>query len=46
VIYLRLQEYKPDEPGRLIEELINNNEYNFDNSLTVVDKNGIRQRKY
>lgn len=46
VIYLRLQEYKPDEPGRLIEELLNNNEYNFDNSLTVVDRNGIRQRKY
>jgi predicted nuclease of predicted toxin-antitoxin system len=46
VIYLRLEEYEPDEPGRLIEELINHNEFDFDHSLTVIDKTGIRQRKY
>jgi predicted nuclease of predicted toxin-antitoxin system len=46
VIYLRLDEYKAEEPGKLIEELINKKEFNFDNALTVVDKSGIRQRKY
>jgi len=46
VIYLRLDEFEPDEPGKLIEELINKNEIDFTNALTVVDKNGIRQRKY
>ena len=46
VIYLRLDEYQADEPGRIIEELINRNEFNFDNALTVLDKNGIRQRGY
>jgi len=46
VIYLRIDEYKPDEPGKLVEELIIGNEYDFNNSLTVVDRNGIRQRKY
>lgn len=46
VIYLRLDEYRPEEPGMIIEESINRKEFNFDNSLTVLDKNGIRQRKY
>lgn len=46
VIYLRLDEYKADEPGKIIEDLINKNEFDFDNSLTVLDKSGIRQRKY
>ena len=43
---LRLDEYKADEPGKIIEELINKKEIDFDNALTVLDKNGIRQRKY
>lgn len=46
VIYLRLDEYKADEPGKLIEDLINKKGFDFDNALTVLDKNGIRQRKY
>lgn len=46
VIYLRLNEYKADEPGKIIEELLNKKEFNFDNALTVLDKSGIRQRKY
>jgi predicted nuclease of predicted toxin-antitoxin system len=46
VIYLRLDEYKADEPGKIIETLINKNEVDFDNALTVLDKSGIRQRKY
>ncbi len=46
VIYLWLDEYRADEPGKLIEDLINKKEFDFDNALTVLDKNGIRQRKY
>ena len=46
VIYLRLKGYEPDEPGRIIESLLNNGDLNFDYFLTVVDKDAIRQRKY
>lgn len=46
VIYLRLDQYRPDEPGKIIAELIDESRYDFDNALTVLDKNGIRQRKY
>ncbi len=46
VIYLRLDAYEADEPGKMIEELINTGQIDFDSALTVVDKHGIRQRKY
>ena len=46
IIYLRLDKYEAGEPGELIEKLITGNEYNFDNTLTVLDTKGIRQRKY
>ena len=46
VIYLRLDEYDPIEPGLIIEEIITNNQIDFTRALTVVDKNRIRQRKY
>ena len=46
VIYLRLDDYTPELPGKLIERLIGNSHIDFANKLTVLDKNGIRQRKY
>ena len=46
VIYLRLDEYQPEDPGIIIEEIITNKEIDLTRALTVVDKNGIRQRKY
>ncbi len=46
VIYLRLDEYEPEEPGRTIEEIITDSEIDLTRALTVVDKNGLRQRKY
>lgn len=46
VVYLRLDEYEADEPGKIMAMLIAENEYSFDNALTVIDKNGVRQRKY
>lgn len=46
VIYLRLDAYEPDEPGKIIDDLLRNNKLEFQNALTVLDKHGIRQRKY
>ncbi len=46
VIYLRVHNYSPEEPGFLIEELIKMEGINFENALTVVDEKGIRQRRY
>lgn len=46
VIYLRLDDFKPQEPGELIENLLLQPDFNPDNALTVINKNGVRQRKY
>ena len=46
IIYLRWNEFSPDETGIFLDNLFKNQSINFENSLTVVDKNNIRQRKY
>ena len=46
VIYLRLDECAPQEPGLIVEDIITNIEIDLTRALTVIDKNGIRQRKY
>ena len=46
VIYLRFDDYTPFFPGQLIHKVIENEELNFENRLTVIDERGIRQRKY
>lgn len=46
VIYLRLDEYEPEQPGQIIEEILLNKDIDLSRALTVVDKNGLRQRKY
>jgi len=46
VIYLRSDQYRPEEPGKIIKQLLAKNEYDLNNALTVLDRNGIRQRKY
>ncbi len=46
VIYFRLFDYSPKDPGIILEELTKNGNIDFDQMLTVIDKNGIRQRKY
>lgn len=38
VIYLRLDQYKPEEPGKIIEQLLAKNEYDLNNALTVLDE--------
>lgn len=46
VIFLRWDEFSPDEPANFLIELFKNKEITYDNFLTVIDKNNIRQRKY
>lgn len=46
VIYLRIDEFAPDEPGRIIDELIRNKNLVFERALSVVDSKSVRQRKY
>jgi predicted nuclease of predicted toxin-antitoxin system len=45
IIYFRLNRYKAIEPGKFTEKLILK-KFDFENALTVVDNNGIRQRRY
>lgn len=45
VVYLRLNEYTPIEPGIIIENLINS-PLELSRALTVLDQHGVRQRKY
>lgn len=46
VIYLRFDKYESDEPGKIIEKLLANFEYDFNRALTVVTKDAVRQKKY
>ncbi|NTS40506.1 DUF5615 family PIN-like protein [Flavisolibacter sp. BT320] len=45
VIYLRLRNYLPDEPGKLVHQLLTNG-LSPDNKLTVFDGEAVRQRQY
>ena len=45
VVYIRLNEYSPIDPGIMIEDLLNS-QLDLSRALTVVDRQGIRQRKY
>ena len=45
VIYLRLTNYQPEEPGKLIADLLQEN-LRFENLLTVYDGQSLRQRAY
>ena len=46
VIYLRLLTYEPDEPGKVVESIIQNMKFKPDGSLTVFDRVTLRQRRY
>ena len=46
VIYLRFSEFSPEEPGHIIENLVQSKGFIPDLKLTVVDKKGIRQRQF
>ena len=46
VIYLRWEDFQPNEPGEYLLELFNLEDMQFDGMLTVVGVDNIRQRKY
>ena len=46
VIYIRISEYEPDYPGKLIFKLITSQKFEFSNRLSVVDPDSVRQRLY
>lgn len=46
VIYLRLDKYKPHEPGLIIESILTDIDVDLNRALTIITKTGIRQRKY
>lgn len=46
VIYLRLQDFTPEEPADFLLNLINTTTFTFIGLFTVADENNIRQRKY
>lgn len=45
VIYLRMQNFQPEEPAELILKLLNNPTLEFAGLFTVADEKSIRQRK-
>ncbi len=45
LVYFRLNEFEPDEPARILFDLIEKGHV-FTNRLTVIDQNSIRERSY
>ena len=46
VLYLRIEEFSPDEPGQIVAELLAEGVMDLAGALTVLDRAGIRQRRY
>lgn len=46
IIYLRWEDYQPNEPGEYLVELFKSEDIKFESMLTVISENTIRQRKY
>ncbi len=46
VIYLRWNDFQPEEPGEYLAVLFKSKEIGFEGKLTVISENNIRQRKY
>ncbi len=45
VIYLRMQNYQPEEPAELLLKLLNDQNLEFARLFTVADERSVRQRK-
>jgi predicted nuclease of predicted toxin-antitoxin system len=46
VIYLRWENFQPNEPGEYLIELFKSKEIHFESTLTVIGLDHIRQRKF
>lgn len=45
IVFLRLRNFSPREPAQIILQLLNSSELTLENYFTVIDREGIRQRK-
>jgi len=46
VIYLRWEDFQPNEPGEYLIELFKSHDIQYEGMLTVISESNIRQRKY
>jgi len=46
VIFLRLVEFSPSFSGKIVHQLVSSPEFQSVRTLTVVDEDAVRQRKY
>lgn len=46
VLYLRVHQFHPEEPGKWVQDLLTNKDLQFDQRLTVFDGERLRQRVY
>lgn len=46
VIYLRWTDFQPNEPGEFLVGLFSSKKIDFQNRLTVITRDNIRQRKF
>jgi len=46
VIYLRVEPIYPEYPAEVVRRLLESGDFRFENALTVVDENRVRQRSY
>ncbi|MDP3180620.1 MAG: DUF5615 family PIN-like protein [Bacteroidota bacterium] len=46
VIYIRWEIFQPEEPGKYLIELFRTKNILYENTLTVISDDNIRQRKY
>lgn len=46
VIFIRVQPIEPLETAKIIEDLLSKRNISFEHTLTVIDTNSIRQKKY
>ena len=45
VLFFRITEFEPEQPGQLLLELLNSHQIEMENYFTVIDTDRIRQRK-
>lgn len=46
VLYFRLQNFKSTTPARLVIEILNNKQLDFERSIIVIEENFIRQTRF
>jgi predicted nuclease of predicted toxin-antitoxin system len=45
VIFLRIEDFKPDEPAKIILNIIDSGKFRFEGFFTVISEENVRQKK-